>query len=283
MAVRGVALFVAFALASAPVGALAGDRSTRADSNCCRWSRRALGGACGPRAGAAAGLRKAVRRLLLSCSRVGRAERRRRRGRLSRAVSVGGRRALLPAREFRSDRRRRRCARRTLFRPARRLPLSLGRRAGLRLPQRRRAGARLLARPDAEERRRCDDRRRDRHFPRRRRRRPLRRRAFTPVDSAPLGATRRAEFGALAPAIAPDAPEVGAPTIGEARRRQRGGGRDPLCRGPGRRRRLSGGFVLRRQSVNKGAATWPALCATGGGRAWAAREVRSDKRGCVAA
>ena len=42
--------------------------------------------------------------------------------------------------------------------------------------------------------------------------------AFTPVDSAPLGATRRAEFGALTPATAPDAPEGGAPVIGEARR-----------------------------------------------------------------
>jgi len=42
--------------------------------------------------------------------------------------------------------------------------------------------------------------------------------AFAPVDSAPLGATRREEFGALKPAIAPDAPEGDAPTIGEARR-----------------------------------------------------------------
>ena len=42
--------------------------------------------------------------------------------------------------------------------------------------------------------------------------------AFTPVDSAPLGATRRAEFSALTPAIAPDAPDGDAPTIGEARR-----------------------------------------------------------------
>jgi hypothetical protein len=42
--------------------------------------------------------------------------------------------------------------------------------------------------------------------------------AFTPIDSAPLGATRRADFGALKPAIAPDAPESDAPTIGEARR-----------------------------------------------------------------
>jgi len=42
--------------------------------------------------------------------------------------------------------------------------------------------------------------------------------AFTSVDLAPLGATKRAEFGALTPAIAPDAPEGDAPTIGEARR-----------------------------------------------------------------
>jgi hypothetical protein len=39
--------------------------------------------------------------------------------------------------------------------------------------------------------------------------------AFTPVDSAPLGATRRTELGALAPA---NAAEVDAPAIGEARR-----------------------------------------------------------------
>ena len=42
--------------------------------------------------------------------------------------------------------------------------------------------------------------------------------AFTPVDSTPLGATRRAEFGALTPASAPDSPEADAPAIGEARR-----------------------------------------------------------------
>ena len=42
--------------------------------------------------------------------------------------------------------------------------------------------------------------------------------AFTPVDAAPLGATRRAELGALTPAIPPDATEADAPTIGEARR-----------------------------------------------------------------
>jgi len=42
--------------------------------------------------------------------------------------------------------------------------------------------------------------------------------AFTPVDSAPLGATRRAELGALTPASAPDAPEADAPAFGEARR-----------------------------------------------------------------
>jgi hypothetical protein len=42
--------------------------------------------------------------------------------------------------------------------------------------------------------------------------------AFTPVDSAPLGATRRAELGALTPATPPDAPGADAPAIGEARR-----------------------------------------------------------------
>ena len=42
--------------------------------------------------------------------------------------------------------------------------------------------------------------------------------AFTPVDSAPLGATRRAQLGVLAPASAPDAPEADALAIGEARR-----------------------------------------------------------------
>ena len=42
--------------------------------------------------------------------------------------------------------------------------------------------------------------------------------AFTPVDTAPLGATRRAELGALTPASAPDAPEADAPAFGEARR-----------------------------------------------------------------
>ncbi len=42
--------------------------------------------------------------------------------------------------------------------------------------------------------------------------------AFTPVDSAPLGATRRAEFGALTPAIPPDSSEGDSATIGEARR-----------------------------------------------------------------
>jgi hypothetical protein len=40
--------------------------------------------------------------------------------------------------------------------------------------------------------------------------------AFTPVDAAPLGATRRSELGAPTPAIAP---EADAPAIGEARRR----------------------------------------------------------------
>ena len=39
--------------------------------------------------------------------------------------------------------------------------------------------------------------------------------AFTPVDAAPVGATRRTELGALTPAIAP---EADAPAIGEARR-----------------------------------------------------------------
>ena len=42
--------------------------------------------------------------------------------------------------------------------------------------------------------------------------------AFIPVDSAPLGATRREAFGALKPTIAPDAAEGDAPAIGEARR-----------------------------------------------------------------
>jgi hypothetical protein len=42
--------------------------------------------------------------------------------------------------------------------------------------------------------------------------------AFTPVDSASLGATRRAELSALAAASAPDAAEADAPAIGEARR-----------------------------------------------------------------
>jgi hypothetical protein len=42
--------------------------------------------------------------------------------------------------------------------------------------------------------------------------------AFAPVDSAPLGATRRAELGALTPARASDAPEADAPAFGEARR-----------------------------------------------------------------
>ena len=42
--------------------------------------------------------------------------------------------------------------------------------------------------------------------------------AFAPVDSAPLGAARRAELGALTPLTAADAPEVDAPAIGEARR-----------------------------------------------------------------
>ena len=42
--------------------------------------------------------------------------------------------------------------------------------------------------------------------------------AFAPVDLAPLGATRRAELGALTPAIAPDATETDAAAIGEARR-----------------------------------------------------------------
>jgi len=40
--------------------------------------------------------------------------------------------------------------------------------------------------------------------------------AFTPVDAAPVGATRRTELGALTPAIAP---ETDPPMIGEARRR----------------------------------------------------------------
>jgi hypothetical protein len=42
--------------------------------------------------------------------------------------------------------------------------------------------------------------------------------AFTPVDTAPLGATRRTEFSALTPAVAPNAPNSDFPTIGEARR-----------------------------------------------------------------
>jgi len=42
--------------------------------------------------------------------------------------------------------------------------------------------------------------------------------AFMPVDSAPVGATNRAEFGGLKPSIAPDAREGDAPAIGEARR-----------------------------------------------------------------
>ncbi len=42
--------------------------------------------------------------------------------------------------------------------------------------------------------------------------------AFAPVDSTPLGATRRAELGALQPASEPDAPEADAPAIGEAPR-----------------------------------------------------------------
>ncbi len=42
--------------------------------------------------------------------------------------------------------------------------------------------------------------------------------AFTPVDSTPLGAAQRAELGALRPASAPDAGEADAPAIGEAPR-----------------------------------------------------------------
>ena len=67
--------------------------------------------------------------------------------------------------------------------------------------------------------------------------------AFTPVDSAPLGATRRAEFGALTPASAPEL--AGRPRPGDRRsaaRGQRGGGRDPVSRSPGRRGRLTGEF-----------------------------------------
>jgi hypothetical protein len=42
--------------------------------------------------------------------------------------------------------------------------------------------------------------------------------AFTQVDSAPLGATRKTELSALTPAIAPDSPEGDAPAFGQARR-----------------------------------------------------------------
>jgi hypothetical protein len=42
--------------------------------------------------------------------------------------------------------------------------------------------------------------------------------AFVPVDSAPLGATKRAEFGAMTPATSPDTSEGDAPAIGDARR-----------------------------------------------------------------
>jgi hypothetical protein len=42
--------------------------------------------------------------------------------------------------------------------------------------------------------------------------------AFEPVNSAPLGAARRAELDALTPAKAADALEADAPAIGEARR-----------------------------------------------------------------
>ena len=42
--------------------------------------------------------------------------------------------------------------------------------------------------------------------------------AFTPVDAAAVGATRRAELGALTPASAPEPVESAAPGISEARR-----------------------------------------------------------------
>jgi hypothetical protein len=41
--------------------------------------------------------------------------------------------------------------------------------------------------------------------------------AFTPIDVAPIGATERNALSALEPTRAPDAAEIGAPTIGEAR------------------------------------------------------------------
>ena len=184
MAGRGVRHRVAFALVSAPLGAAAGERAVTGGFTVGGFELAPLVAPRAPatRAAPAPAPRPVCVRLcdgyFFPLPATVRADRgRRRRGRLSRSVSLGERRALFPARPFRPDRGRRQCARRTLFRLARRLSLSLRRRARLRLPPRRRARARLLARPDAEERRRGDDRRRGRRLPRRRRRRALRRRS----------------------------------------------------------------------------------------------------------
>ena len=284
MAVRGVALFVAFAFASAPYGAVAGERRSRADSNCCRWSRRALRPPARPPRRAAAGLREAVRRLSSFPFPRPPGRTRTRRPPVARCVPRRASHSIsCPANSDRIEDAANARGETYSALPAAFRYRSAGapacgcRRAGepglayWRDPTLKSGDAVMTADGIVVFRGAAGGA-------------PYGAEAFTPVDSAPLGATRRAEFGALTPAIAPDAPKT------TLRRSAKRGAR------PARRRARSG-FSRPRPAAaaDRGVSSRAAKVLTrarrlgrpfvrpAGKRALAAREARSDKRGCVAA